>query len=107
MRGRQRRPMQAFGAGHVEVGFINGSHLDQWRERGEYVMDFLGIFQVAMAMAVNENGVWTKLGRGAQRHSRMYAKLAGFVGGRGNDSAVVTLASNDHCFAFERGVEQL
>jgi hypothetical protein len=37
----------------------------------------------------------------------MYAKLAGFVGGRGNDSAVVTLASNDHCLAFERGVEQL
>ncbi len=32
MGGAQRRAVQAGGAGHVEISFVNGSHLDQRRE---------------------------------------------------------------------------
>ncbi len=39
--GGQRRSMQAFGSGHVEVGFVDGCHFDQRRESGEHVMNFL------------------------------------------------------------------
>src|SRR5438105_9214888 len=26
------RPVEALGAGHIEVGFVDGNHLDLWRE---------------------------------------------------------------------------
>src|SRR5580698_4444880 len=59
-----------------------------------------------MAVAIHENGVGTKLGRSAQRHSGMDSELAGLVGSSSNHATLVTLASDDHSFAFEGRVEQ-
>ena len=36
----------------------------------------------------------------------MDAEFAGFVRGGGNDAALVSLAANDHGFAFQRWIEE-
>ena len=36
VRGAQRRPVQALGAGHVQIGFVDRRHLDQRRERVQH-----------------------------------------------------------------------
>src|SRR5580692_6810037 len=95
MSGGQCRSMQTFGAGHVEVGFVDRCHFNQWRKSGKHAMDFLGILQIAMAMAVHENGVRTELGRGAQRHGGMHAELASLVGCGSDHSTFVALTSDD------------
>src|SRR5580700_1111535 len=102
MGSRQYRPVQTLGAGHVEVGLVDGGHFDQGRKSGEDGVNFLRVFQVAVAMAVNKHGVRTELGSGAQGHGGMYAELARLVGGSSYDSTLVALASNDDSFTFER-----
>jgi hypothetical protein len=58
-------------------------------------------------MTIDEDGVGTHLGGGAQRHGGMDSEFASFVGGRGNDAALVALSANHDGFAFERGIEEL
>ena len=99
--------MEASCAGHVEIGFVNRCHLDQRRKRREHTIDFLGAFAIALRVAIHEDGVRTELGRRAQRHGRMHAEFARFVGCSGDNTTLVALASDDHGFAFERGIEQL
>ena len=77
--GAQRRAMQPFGASHVEIGFINGSHFDLRRERGQHVVHFFRAFTIAVGMAVYEDRLRAKLRRSAQRHGGVHAKLAGLV----------------------------
>ena len=105
--GAQWRTVQAFGAGHVEIGFIDRGHLDLGRERSQHPVDFLGTLAIAVGMAVHENGLGTKLGRGAQWHGGMHAKLAGFVRRRRNHAALVALSTDDDCLAYQFGIEQL
>src|SRR5580692_3035678 len=95
MSGGQCRPMQTLGAGHVEISFVDGGHFDQRGKRGEHAMNFLGILQIAMAMAVHENGVRTELGSGTQRHGGMHAELASLVGCGSDHSTFVALTSDD------------
>ena len=77
--GAERRAVQPFGAGHIEIGFIDRSHLDLRRERGQHPMHFFRTLPIAIGMAVDEDGLRAKLGCGAQRHGGVHAKLAGFV----------------------------
>ena len=46
------------------------------------------------------------LGRGAQRHGGMDSEFARFVGGRGDDAALVALPADDDRLAFQRRVEE-
>ena len=98
--GAQRRTVQPFGAGHVEIGFIDRGHFDLGRERGQHPVHFFGTLAIAVGMAVHEDGLRTQLGRGAQRHGGVHAKLAGFVRRRGNHAALVALSSHDDCLCL-------
>jgi hypothetical protein len=99
--------MQALGAGHIQVSFVNGNHLDLGREVLQDLMDFLGIVAVAIGMAVDENGVRAELSGGAQGHGGVYAKFAGFVGSGRYYASLVALAADDHRFAPQGGIKQL
>ena len=58
-------------------------------------------------MTIDEDGVGTLLGGGAQRHGGMDSELAGFVGGGGHYPALVALPANDDCFTFQRRIVEL
>ena len=98
--GFERRAVQAFGAGHVEVGFVDRGHFDLRRERAEHFVDFLGTFPIALGMAIDENRVGTHFSRGAQGHGGMHTELAGFIGGGGDDTTLVALSAHYDRFAF-------
>ena len=89
VRGAQRRAVQALGAGHVEIGFVDRGHLHQRREAAQHLEDLAGVLAVAVGMAVDENGLRAELGGGAQRHGGMHAEFAGLVGCRGDHAALV------------------
>ena len=44
VRGGERRPEQAFGAGQIEIGFVDRGHLDTRRELLQHLVDFARIF---------------------------------------------------------------
>ena len=54
--------MKARSSGHVEIGFVNRSHLDQRRERRQYAIDFLGTLAITLGMSIHKDGVRTELG---------------------------------------------
>src|ERR1051326_3687174 len=62
---------------------------------------------VEIGMAIDENGLRAELGRGAQRHGGVHAKLAGRVRCCGDHAALVALAAHHDGFSLERGVEEL
>ena len=106
VRGFQWRSVQAFGAGHVEIGFVDGGHLNLRRKRAE---DFVNLFRtlaVALGMAVDEDRLRAHLRGGAQRHGGMHSELARFIRSCGDDAALVALSADDHCLAFQRWIEQ-
>ena len=105
--GAQRRAVQPFGAGHIEIGFIDRSHFDLGRERSQHAVHFFRTLAIAVGMAVHEDGLRAKLGRGAQRHGGVHAELAGFVRCRGNHAALVALSAHDYGFSLQFRIEQL
>ena len=107
MGGQHRRPMQAFGPSHVQIGFVDGNHLDLRREGFEDPVHFLRACAIAVGMAVHENSLRTKFGGGAQRHGGMHAECPRRVRGCGDNAAFVALASDHDGLAFQRWVEQL
>jgi hypothetical protein len=58
-------------------------------------------------VAIDKNRMRTLLGRGAQWHGGMHAKLARFIRGGRDYAALVALPANHHGFAFQRGIKQL
>src|SRR5205085_4381239 len=51
----------------VEIGFVNRNHFDGRREFHQNAGDAVAPFAVFFVMAIEENGVWTKPARGAER----------------------------------------
>ncbi len=103
----QRRSVQAGGARHVEIGLVNRCHLHQRRKRSQHSEDFFRALAVAFGMSVDENCLGTHLGRGAQRHGGVHAKLPRRIGSGRNDAALVPLPAHDYWLAFQRGVVEL
>ena len=81
VRGFQRRAVQAFGTGHVEIGFVDGGHFHLRRKCSENFVDFFGALAVTVGMSVDEDGLGAEFGGGAQRHGGMDSEFAGRVGG--------------------------
>ena len=106
VRRAQGRPIQALGARHVEVGFVDGGHLHQGRERLQHLVDLVRVVAVALRVAVDENGLRAKLVRRAQRQGRVDAELARRVGCRRDHAALVGPAAHHHRLALERRIEQ-
>ena len=102
VRGFQRRTVQARGAGHIEVGFVDRGHFHLRRERAQNFVNFFRALAIALGMSVDENGLRTELGRGAQRHGRVHAELARRIRCGGDYAAFVALSADDHGLAFQR-----
>src|ERR1700747_1307187 len=100
VRGFERRTVQPFSTSHVEISFIDGRHLDLWRERAENLIDLLGTFAVTLRMPVDEDGMRTLLGCSAKRHCGVNSEPACFVRRRGNDTALVALSADNDCLPF-------
>src|ERR1700683_899528 len=58
-------------------------------------------------MSIDEDGLWTKLGRGSQRQGRMYSELARLVRSRRNHSALMALSADHNRLALECRIVQL
>ncbi len=65
VRGLEWGTVQAFGAGHVEVGLIDGGHFHLGRKCAEDFVNLLGTLAIALGVAVDKDCVGTHLGRGA------------------------------------------
>ena len=59
-----------------------------------------------MHVPVHEDGLRTQAGGCAQWHRGMNAELAGCIGRRSHDAALIGFAADDHRFAFERRIKQ-
>ena len=103
VRGGERRAVEALGAGEVEVGFVDGNHLDDGREFGEDGGDAVAPFGIFFMVAVEENSMRAEAPRSAQGHGGVDAEFAGFVAGGGDDTALVWPAADDNGFATEIG----
>ena len=77
----KRNAEQAIRAGEVEVSLVDGGHFDEGGELEEDGVDAVGVFAVAVRVAVKEDGVGAELGGGAEGECGVDAELAGFVGG--------------------------
>ena len=99
--------MKTFCAGHIEICFIDRRHLDLWGECTEDFEDFLRALTVAVCVSVDEDGVRTLFGGGAQRHRGMDSELARFVGCCRDYSALVPLSSDNNRFAFQGRIVEL
>ena len=101
--GGERRTVEAFGAGEVEIGFVDGNHFDDGREFREDGGDAIAPFGIFFVVAVEKNGVRAEAAGGAQGHGGVDAEFAGFVAGGGDDAALVGAAADDNGFAAEIG----
>src|ERR1700751_892438 len=55
-------------------------------------------------MSVDEDGVGTLLGGRSERHSGVDSELAGFIGGSGNNNALVALPHDHESFSLHRSI---
>ncbi len=101
--GGERRAVEAFGAGKVEIGFVDGNHFDDGREFCKDGGDAIAPFGIFLVMAVEKDSVGAEAARRAQGHGGMDAELASFVAGGGDDAALVGAASDDNRLAAEVG----
>src|ERR1700719_3626810 len=69
-------------------------------------MHLCGALAIAVGMAVDEDGMRAKCGRGTQGHGGVHAKFAGFVGRRRNYPSLIALSAHDHSLAFQFRREQ-
>jgi hypothetical protein len=67
--GAEGRPVEALGAGDIEIGFVDRRHFDQRAEGGEDVVNLVRVFAVTVGVAIDEDRLWTELVGRAQRHS--------------------------------------
>jgi hypothetical protein len=102
--GTQRRTVQAPGARHIEVGFVNRRHFDERGEGLEDLADLMRALAVAVGVAFDEDGLRAEFVGCAQRHGGMDAELAGGVRSGGDDAALVGAAADHDGLAAERGV---
>ena len=89
MRGGERRPVQALGAGKVEIGFVDRGHFDRGSELLQHFEDPAGVFAIAFAVAFHKDRLRTHLVCCAQGHGRMHAEFSRGVGCGGDHSAFV------------------
>src|ERR1700749_5076856 len=100
----QRRPVQALCTGHIEVGLVDRSHLDERREVPQHLMNAAGIFAIALGMPVYKNGLWAELGGGAQRHGGVHSEFSRRIRRRRNHPTLITLPADYHWLALQRRV---
>lgn len=103
MGGGERRAEDAFRAGEVEIGFVDGSHFDDGRVLREDGSDAIAPLRIELMTIVEKNGVRAELAGGAQRHGRMNAEFASFVAGGSDYAALILLATDDNGKAAEVG----
>src|SRR4029077_14460186 len=84
--------------------FVNGSHLNLWRESAENLVDLLGAFAATLRMPVNEDGMRTLLGRSPKRHCGVDSELASFVRRGRDNTTLVALSADDDCLSFQGGI---
>jgi hypothetical protein len=99
----ERRAVEAFGAGEVEIGFVDGNHFNDGREFRKDGGDAIAPFGIFFMMAVEEDGVRAEAAGGAQGHGGVDAEFAGFVAGGGDNAALVWAAADDNGLAAEVG----
>jgi hypothetical protein len=99
--------MEAFGAGEVEIGFIDGDHFDDGGKPGEDGGDAIAPFRILFVMAVEEDGMGAEAACSSERHRRVYAELAGFIASSGDNAALIGAAADyDGLAAKVRAVEE-
>jgi hypothetical protein len=99
--------MEAFGAGEIEVGFVDGDHFDDGGKSGEDGGHAIAPFRIFFVVAIEENGMGAEAAGGAERHGGVDAELACFVAGGGDNAALVGAAADYNGLAAEVGsVEQ-
>ena len=96
--------MQAFGAGHIEIRLVDGGHFHLRRKRAENFVNLLRKLAVAVRVPIDEDGMRTHLGSGAQRHGGVHSELSGGIRGCGDNSALVALPADDDGLAFQQGI---
>src|SRR5438552_11050453 len=107
VRGGERRSVQSFGTGEIEVGFVNRNHFNDRRKLREDGRDAVAPLSVFFVMAVQENSVRAKPSRSAQRHRGMNAVFPRFIARRGNYAALVRPPAHDYRLATKlRAIEQ-
>jgi hypothetical protein len=105
--GGKRWTVEAFRAGEIEVGFIDGDHFDDGGKLDEDGGDAVAPFGIFFVMAVEEDSVRAEAASGAERHGGVDAKLAGLVAGGGDDAALIGAAADDYRLAAQfRAVEE-
>jgi hypothetical protein len=95
--------MEAFRAGEIEVGFVDGDHFDDWRKLGEDGGDAVAPFGIFFVVAIEEDGMGAEAAGGAEGHGGVDAELAGFVAGGGDDAALIGAAANYNGLAAKVG----
>ena len=98
--------MKPFGAGQIEVGFVDGNHFDDGRKLPKDLRDAVAPFRILFMVAVEENGVWAKPPSGPQRHGRVDTVLASFVAGGGDDAALIGTPTDNHGLPAQVGAVQ-
>ena len=101
--GGERRAVHAFGAGEIEIGFVDRSHFDNRRIFRQDCGDAVAPFAIKIVVAIEENCVRAQAARGSQRHGGLNAVFSRFVAGCGDDAALVGLAPDDHRLAAKLG----
>ena len=101
--GGERRTVEAFGAGEVEIGFVDRNHFDDGRKFREDGGDTVAPFGVFFVVTIEKDGLGAEASRGAQGHGGVDAELAGFVAGGGDNAALVGAATDNHRLAAEFG----
>ena len=99
----ERRSVEAFRPGEIEIGFVDGDHFDDGRKFREDGSDAIAPERVFGVVAVEKNCVGTEASGGAQRHGGLDAVLARFIAGGGDDSALIGAAADDHRLAAKLG----
>jgi hypothetical protein len=107
MCGAKRRPMKAFRAGHIEISFVDGSHLDLWREAAENFVNPPGIVAVPFVMSFDENCMRTQFVCRPQRHRGVDAELARFIRCSRDHAALIRLPADNNRFPLQIRIEKL
>src|SRR5260370_6252423 len=97
----ERRPVQALGAGEIEISFVNRNHFHDGGKLREDRGDAIAPLRIELVAQVQKNGVRAKAAGGAQRHRPANAVFACFVAGRGNYAALIGLPADDHGLAAQ------
>src|SRR5271155_702505 len=101
MRSGERWAVKAFCSGHIQIGFVDRSHLDLRSELLEYSSGLFGVFTVTVRLSGKKDCLWAHL------VGRVHAEFARSVAGSANDAALIVFATDNDRLALERWVEYL